>query len=175
MNALDLIQSDLSTPDAPVRVVDRHTGEVFVLAQAPAVLIASVLGQIDQAIADHLGLLRDAKRVLGDELIARMDTEGEWTQRAPGVKVSAPSPSAGTTTWDAELLRSILDDLVTEKKITADAALRACKVKVEHVPVVAGIAKLEKIPGLSERLEPARRVNPPPERKVSVKTNPGEM
>lgn len=161
--------------DGVSTIVNPDTGEVLALADAPSPVIASVLGRVDLAISDELDRLRDIKRLLGDELIRRFDAEGEWTQRAPGVRVSAPSPSAGSVTWDAELLRSILDDLVKENKITREAALRACKVKVEHVPVAAGLKALEKIPGLSARLDPARRVNPPPERKVSVKIDPREM
>lgn len=165
---LDLVRNDGT-------IVNPDTGEVLALADAPTILITTVLGRTKLAIFDALERLREVERVLGEEAIRRMDEEGEWTARAPGVKVSAPSPSAGTVHWDAELLRTILDDLVAEKKITKAAALRACKIETKYVPVVAGIAKLEKIPGISERLAVARSVTPPPARKVSVKVDAGAM
>lgn len=158
-----------------IAIVDPDSGEMFALTDAPATTIAAVLGRTKLAVGDMLDHLRSVERALGDEMISRMDAEGEWTQRSRGVRVSAPSPTAGTVTWDAELLRTILDDLVTEKKITRAAALRACKVETKHVAVIAGITKLQKLPDIAARLEPARSVGDAPARKVTVKVDAGAV
>jgi hypothetical protein len=91
------------------------------------------------------------------------------------VKVSAPSPAAGTERWDAELLRTILEDLVAEGKVTQGAALRACKIETRYVAVIPAIKKLCKNPGIEERLSRARSYDPPPARRLTVKVDAGEV
>lgn len=165
-----------STPeDGVVRVVNPDTGEVLALADAESPVIALVLGHIEQRIGDQLDAMRDIKRVLGGELIERMDKKGEWTITARGVKVVAPSPVAGTDAWDAELLDSILDDLVREGVIDQEAKLRAVEQRVTLATNMRGISALCKIPAVRERIAPAHRTLEQGPRKVSVRTNPSEL
>lgn len=174
---LDLIVVDKpGSPEEVVRLTDPDTGEMVLLADAPQELIARVLGRTELAIQDHLHYLRNAKDILGAEMLSRMDDNAEWTASSRGVKVSAPSPTAGTTSWDAEALHNVLDDLVKAKVITKAAALRACKVNVEHVPVVAGIKALLKNPKAAPAVLTAQRTSAAPRRKVTVKiTDAGEL
>lgn len=173
---LDLIQVENNgAPDQQVFIVDPDTGERLALEEAKPEQLAAVAGRVKLALDDNAALLRDALRILGDEIIGRMDAGAEWTIRARGVKVSAPSPEARTHTWDAEQLRAILDDLVKAKVISRDAALRACAQRIENVPVAAGIAKLLKVPKAREAILMARREVEPPRRTASVKINAGEI
>lgn len=152
-----------------VSVIDPDTGEVHALEVAPSGVIARVLGMIDEALASNIRSLREAKAELGDELIRRMDKTGEWTFTSKGVKVTAPSPSAGTESWDAELLDELLDHLVDEEVITREAKLRAVEQRTELVTNLVGVRALLKIPAVAERIAPARRVAQPAPRRVSVK------
>lgn len=150
--------------EAP-QVVDPDTGEIVLLANAKPVVLAAVLA----VIAEQMDDLTAAKAIVGREAISRMDRGGEWTISARGVKVSAPSPSAATVSWDAELLDSILADLVKEELIDQDARLRACSTRIETVTHAAGITKLMKIPAVADRIVLARTTHEPPARRVSVK------
>jgi hypothetical protein len=171
--AFDLVRYD--GPGKPPTIVDPDSGEVVALPDASPQLLAAVLGRAQLARQDTLDYLDEVRRALGDEIIERMDAEAEWTVGARGVKVSAPSPTAGTEQWDAELLREILDGLVNAGTITRGAGLRACKVETRHVAVPAEIKKLSKIPGVAERLAPARSVGEAPRRRVTVKIDPAEL
>lgn len=173
--SLDLIQYDKAEPWRDVSLVDPDTGEVVALSDATGPLIAAVLGRIQLALTETTEQLKEAKRLLGRELIARMDQGGEWTQRARGVKVSAPSPSAGTVKWDVELLDELLDRCVEDKLISHDAKLKAVSTRIEHVAHADGITRLLKIPAVAERMQAAKRVTEQGERPISIKFNLGEM
>ena len=160
---LDLVRRKSGTED--VELIDPDSGELVPLNEAPDTLIAAVLRQLKLAAED----IKDAQRGLGAVLIERFDKGGEWTARARGVKVSAPSPAAGAVTWDPVLLHEILDQLVTEDKITRDAALRACSTRIEYVHHHAGIVALSKIPGIAERIAPARKQAEPKPRTITIK------
>lgn len=152
-------------------VINPVTGEVLALSEAPAPVIAHVLGHVQAAIDEQLAQLYDAKRVLGAELIERMDKAGEWTVTAPGVKVIAPSPVAGTQAWDAERLDAILDELVAEGLIDQTLKLRAVEQQVSLKVNLRGVAALSKIPAVAARIAEASLEVAPPVRKASVRVN----
>lgn len=178
VDALSLIILGDKPSDA-VSLADPDTGEVVLLEDASPQLIAAVLGRIQLQIDDELQRLKDAKIWLGRTMVERMDSEGEWTQRSRGVKVTASSPAAKRYTWDGDKLRIILDELVAAKLISRAAALRACESRVENVPVISGITKLLKLaavhPEIEQRILWARSENTPGNRTVRVEVNPGEV
>lgn len=174
---LDLIVIDKpGSPEQVVNLTDPDTGEVVALQDAGRELITRVLGRTELAIQDHLDYLRSAKRTLGAELIKRMDANTEWTTHSRGVKVSAPSPTAGTVSWDAEMLDAILDQLVEEGVVNAEAKIKAVSQRAGLETHDDGIKRLLKVPAVADRIAPAKRISAAPNRSVTVKvTDPGEL
>jgi hypothetical protein len=120
--------------------------------------------------------LDEVIRVVGDEVLRRMDARGEWTLtpahlKAPGgqtraFKLSGASPAAasGRIERDAEGLYWTLDRLVAEGVL--DAAARDNAVKREEVfkAVEAGIKRLEKIGGAAaQAVADHTTIHPPTE------------
>lgn len=161
---LDLIHLDMTE----VQIVNPATGESKPLHSTEPEVIARVLGMVQASIDDHLRALYDAKRVLGNEVIGRMDRKASWTVRAPGVEITAPSPDRGAHDWDAEKLDGILSNLVDENIIDRSAKLRAVWPDTVYKTDKRAIAALLKIPGVAERVAEARIENPPSDRKVKV-------
>jgi hypothetical protein len=176
MSALDLIRMKQNPNDVVAQPVltDPDTGEMHYLADAPTALLARVLGLVQAEIDRNLEYLYEAKRTLGREAIERMDKQGNWTMKYPGVKIVAPSPTAGTEEWDAEELDRILDELVAEGVLEREAKLRAVTPHMSLRVDKRGLTQLLKIPVVRERIAPARRWATPP-RKASVRVNPREL
>lgn len=149
--------------DLELHLLDRATGETIALTEAPDDLLCEALAEID----DRRRELADARRLIGDEVIARMDRQASWTMTAGGRKITAPS-SAPEVEWDAEMLHGVLNALVVDKVITMDAALRACEMRVEYRPLARGLAALEKIPTAAERIALCRTSTPRASRSVRV-------
>lgn len=162
----------LITPDG---ITNPDTGEVLPLDQIPTNALARVLGLVQHSIDRNLDALYDAKRVLGGEMIERMDRTGEWTVNAQGVKIIAPSPTAGTTDWDAEKLEAILDELVEEGVLNREGKLRAVTQEVVLKVDKRGVNALLKIPVVAERIEAARMFTPQSARKASVRVDPRQL
>lgn len=177
MEALDLIVIDKrGLPDQTISLTDPDTGEVVPLTECGRELCARVLGRTKQAIDDHLDYLRTAQHHIGQRVLSLMDDNAEWTIGSRGVKVTAPSPTAGTEGWDAELLDKILSGLVDKNVITQEAKLKAVSQKVETVTHPAGIRALLKRPDVAKAMKRARTKIDPPARRVTVKvTDPGEL
>jgi hypothetical protein len=176
MSARDLIRLKKNPDDVlsmPV-LADPETGEMHYLPDAPTALLARVLGMVQAEIDANLEYLYEAKRMLGREAIARMDKQGNWTMKYPGVQIVAPSPTAGTEEWDAEELERILAELVEEGVLEREAKLRAVEPHFSLRVDKRGVAQLLKIPAVRDRIAPARRWATPP-RKASVRVNPREL
>src|SRR4051812_17352596 len=63
--------------------------------------------------ADHLtGLAKEAKAVVSDELVRRMDRQGRWTLHHGDLTIRSSSPAAGTERYDDEQLAAALARLV---------------------------------------------------------------
>lgn len=152
-----------------VAIVDEQTGEVIALVDASREVIAQGLRDIEL----RLNALVDLKRVLADALITRMDANASWTTAARGVKVTAPRPTRGQWDWDGADLAAILDDLVNEGVITLDAKLAACQPRTEFKVLLRGVDALMAIPGVAERILPARREAPEKPRRVKVEVKRG--
>lgn len=144
-------------------LLDRETGETVALSQAGDDLLADALEHLDEAKRQ----VADARRVIGDEVIGRMDARALWTMQAGGRKLSAPSP-APTVEWDVPLLRKVLAELVEDGVIGEDAADRACEPVVEWRVHARGITALERIPGVAERIALCRTSTPRQARSVRL-------
>jgi hypothetical protein len=93
------------------------------------------LGELGSFVdnVEHLKRVADeARGIVGDEGIRRLDRK--WTRRVDvdGVtfKLEAPSPEAGTTKYDTDLLKAALERLVAEDLIDPEGARGA----LEEVP-----------------------------------------
>lgn len=81
--------------------------------------------------AKHLtSIAREAREMVGAELIRRLDRSGKWTRHVGEFTVSAPSPEAGTLKYDSEKLRAELLLLVAADVIDY-AAVDAAVERVE--------------------------------------------
>jgi hypothetical protein len=59
--------------------------------------------------ADHLtSLAKEAKGIVSDELVRRMDRVGKWTLHEGGLTIKSSSPAAGTEKYDDERLADAL-------------------------------------------------------------------
>lgn len=167
------------------------TGEVIDLASATD---ADVVDYIEQANAAREQI--DAfKARASTELIERMDRSGEWTRRVKvgetTYEIKAPSPTAGTESYDEEALieavkrlrrEGVIDasavgktvrhivtvEFVTGSEVEANkiteqakADVRATEVKHETKIAKTGINALSKIPGAAEAVEACKRVSEP--------------
>lgn len=110
------------------------------LARAEPLLLAEAVDEI----AALKGEMSDAETVLREELVRRLDRSGQWTRRYRHgdveYEVKAPSPDAGTTSYNAALLEEKLRQHVAAEEIDADAADGALERTVTvtfRVPITA--------------------------------------
>lgn len=124
------------------------TGEVLDLAEAQPEALADAVVQSEQL----RGELADLESVISAELVRRLDRSASWTMRvgdpagARQFEIKAPSPDAGTTGYDAELLLQELRALVERGTIDASAAGRALERTVTitlRLPIGADPRKVE--------------------------------
>lgn len=126
--------------------------------------------------ADHLvSLAEEAKGIVSDELIGRMDKRGKWTIHEGGLTIKSSSPAAGTEKYDDERLADALQALVDDDLIDAEAALAAIERVVPPAPdpywkqKPAGIKSLLKLGGrVAEAVLSAAVTTTPPRRAAKV-------
>lgn len=140
------------------------TGEIELADDASTETLAVVLRELQKLLLDT----GQKKRWVGGLMIAKMDAGAAWTARAAGVKVTGKSPQADTIEWDVTALDAILDELVAEGVITAEAKTAAVSQRIELVKHAAGIKALEKLPAVAERIAAAKSIVPAGDRHVSV-------
>lgn len=115
-------------------VVDRKTGEVLVLEDAPDEQLAAFCTNLQDLRAE----LGEAEALVHQELVARLDRNASWTLRVGDPEssaqweITAPSPTAGTESYPEVELEVELAGLVDEGTISPDAADAA----LERVVVV---------------------------------------
>jgi hypothetical protein len=126
--------------------------------------------------AAHLAAItREAKTVVSDELVRRLDRGGKWTRHEEGFKITSPSPAAGSVSFDTEKLRAALADLLDADLIDEEAATAA----LEHVhppppapywkQKAAGIGALLKLGGdVAAAIEGCKVDVEPPKRTAKV-------
>jgi hypothetical protein len=115
--------------------------------------------------------LRTQKRLVTEELLARMDKSASWTMHLPGMKVTGQSP-APEESWNGAELREALLRLADEGVITAEAVDAAVETVVSYKPRKAGISALRKLGGpVAEVVDSLRRLDQR-DRRVSVTVTP---
>ena len=106
-------------------VAHPKTREVITLNTATDAQLAALKVACEEVALD----LVKANDLLGEEVLGRMDRSAEWTKHVrigdETFTFTAPSPNAGTTAYDAELLEIALDELVDTGTIDADTAEKA--------------------------------------------------
>lgn len=163
--------TDLTTTGPDVRVLDVRTGEIVEimdLALAEPEELASVaVDVLDEAIAS----MRGARGLIEDELIRRLDRRKKWTLRFGAVEdgvqweIVAPSPKAGSTTYDDVVLLEGLRALVTANAIDEDAAAAAlCRT----VTLIAEVGVHVDLSELADKLSGVDAIAGVPVRAVTV-------
>jgi hypothetical protein len=126
----------------PLTVVSPITGELIQLDADDATL-AGYLADV----REHESLLREAKTLVGSELLRRMDAAATWTIHLPNsVTITAPSPAPGEE-FDELALRTALLELADEGVITPSAVDRAVEPVVTYKTHAVGIRALRKLGG----------------------------
>lgn len=157
MSGMDL------THAVDVQLVDPSTGELLTLDAT-----TDLLGEFLDHVRDVEAQLREQKRAVSRELHARMDREGLWTVRLPGLTVSGQSPAR--VEYDGDQLHDALEQLVAADLISETASLAACESVTEWKPKVAGINRLIKLGGRVAELVKACAADVPPEsRRITIK------
>jgi hypothetical protein len=127
-------------------LINRASGEILDAVTARALLAAAGIDDPRDAATVELAAFVDnarglrsitdeARGVVSDELLRRMDLDGCWTWRDGGYEVKAPSPEAGTTAYHTGLLREALQRLVAECVISPQASSSAVERVVATVDV----------------------------------------
>lgn len=119
-------------------IVSPVTGEAIDLGAH-----ANDLAHAIDHVRDLEAQLRNVKRQIADELIARMDRAAAWTLTADDWKISAPSPSR--LEYDAEKLATVLTRLVADGRLDPDAARRA--IVLEPKVKRAGLEAIRRLGG----------------------------
>ena len=127
------------------------TGEVIDLVDAPDVELAEFIENLDNARA----AVQDAKRIVSDEAIRRMDVAAMWTLRAGPYQMRTASPEPEELYGEKRrieyqngaALREALNRLVDEKLISVEAADAAVETVVLYKVRKGGVLKLLKLGG----------------------------
>lgn len=137
-----------AAPSGEIQVFDPSTGVVTTVIDAKHILACAGLvdpacEDVDAALGDApfaglvtfasqaaalLAVVREADNRVREELPFRLDRRSSWTVREAGHTINAPSPEAGTTAYNSELLRDALAALVAGQVIEQEAADRALEV-----------------------------------------------
>jgi hypothetical protein len=146
-------------------ILDPRNGEVVKVSEASDEWLAGFLGWV-KALERQA---RDAKAIIRDEVIARMDRNARWTLPTPAGKLTAPSPTV--VDYDPATLRANLQELVAQGTISAEAAAQAVdydqpKLKVSK----AGVNALKRLgePDVDDAIALATK---PGSRNVSLETS----
>jgi hypothetical protein len=123
-------------------VIHPFTGETFDLSVSTTDDLASFLTEV----REYESRLKEAKRIVTDETLRRLDERASWTLRTPDYTLKAPSPAPGEE-WDEIALRSDLWQLVDDGVITEDAAGAAVETVVSYKVKTAGVNALRKLGG----------------------------
>jgi hypothetical protein len=123
-------------------LVHPATGEVIRLSAA-----TSVLAEQLESIRMLENRLRDAKALISDEVLARMDREGVWTAHLDGLTIKGSSP--GSVEYDAQGLWQDLQDFRTANPgvLSEEAVARAVAPVTVYKASARGVAALAKLGG----------------------------
>lgn len=128
-NGADASTAIAKRPD--VRLLDVQTGQLVEIDDITTAETDELARVLDETVAGATAALGEIREAVEQELVARLDRRRKWTLRvgdpAAGVQweISAPSPTAGTTTYDLDELRRSLKNLVHMDEIDEEAAAAA--------------------------------------------------
>jgi hypothetical protein len=118
-------------------------------------------------LRDFESQLREHKRAVTRELLARFDRTAKWTHHFEGLKIAGQSP-APTEEWDGLELREALLSLVDSGQLTVEAVDAAVEQVISLKVRKQGVAQLRKVGGeVAETINRLCRTSEP-ERRVSV-------
>ena len=128
---------------APVTLTNPSTGEVLTL-ESPT----GDLGRYLADVREMESYVKEAKNIVQQEILRRMDKDALYTVRVPGagLKLSGSSP-APSEEFDELALREALLVLVDEDVVTIEAVDRAVEPVVTYKARMAGIKALRKLGG----------------------------
>lgn len=154
----------MSTDLQPVEeFVSPATGEVLTLA-SPTPDLAGYLADI----RDLESRIREHKRVVTGELLARLDRNAAWTEHlSGGLKISSPSP-APVEEFDELALREELLQCVDRGELSIEAVDRAVETIVTYKARKTGINAIRKISPEMEQLVNGYRRMVEKDRRVTV-------
>jgi hypothetical protein len=130
---------------------DRATTQVVAKAPAPRLIAVPGTGEaldLDAATPDDLAevfdtaqqaesALRGFRRLIGDELLARMDHDASYTHRSQHWEVKGEGPRGYA--YDGKTLWIALSRLVLRHAISADAARAAVRIDEVYTPRRRGV------------------------------------
>jgi hypothetical protein len=122
-------------------LVNPATGEALTL-ESPS----PDLGRYLADIREIESVVREHKRIVSRELLARMDRTASWTLRAEGLKIVGQSP-APPEEWDGAELRQALLKHVDAGRLSVEAVDAAVETIISYKPRKAGITALRKLGG----------------------------
>lgn len=156
------MSSELTTTIGPRVFPMPATGEAVAL-DGPTEDLAAHMADIRQLESE----LREAKALIANEVMQRMDRDALWTQRVGPWEVKGESPER--VEYDPEALSKTLDDLLEMGAISLGAADAALEEVTTYKPRVRGLNALIKLGGeVKERIEACQRPVDKP-RRLSVK------
>lgn len=139
MSGTDLIRPD----EDQLILVHPLTQEAIDLVGAPNDLLARFLSDLRNSEL----ALKEAKRIVSDEVLRRQDHAGEWTTRAEGgwvLKGQSPEP---VKEYDELALRSELLELVDRGVLNIEAVDRAVQTNITYKAREDGLNRLRKLGG----------------------------
>jgi hypothetical protein len=121
-----------------LQVFDPGAGELVRAVDAQALLAAggipdpaeaetTELAAFDENARTLADIAKEARGIVGDELVHRLDMDRCWTLHEGEWTITAPSPEAGTVGYDAEALHAVLSAAVEAKTISQTAMNAAVK------------------------------------------------
>jgi hypothetical protein len=110
-------------PSTELTVLDRVTGELVNVRTETTERLAAYIDDLGELRAQ----LAEGESVVNDELLHRLDMGASWTERVGDFELKAPSPTAGTETYDAGALEAVLAGLIVRERISEDAGSAACR------------------------------------------------
>lgn len=113
-------------------LIDTDSGEVYPVS-ATSLLESSELLPLGEADTSDLAkfidnvielghIASEARGMVSDELVARLDANACWTLRVDGWQLKTASPAAGSVSYDVSQLRAALETLVADGVISRAAA-----------------------------------------------------
>lgn len=140
----------------PQEVVDPETGELIPRSDPAA------CGGLIERLRQLEHRLRTLKAWANDAILEQMDAEAQWTLHAGGLKLSAPSPTAGDVVWDLDELAKLQDHLSPERYG------ELVRQVVTYEPQTAKLRNAAKAGGDIERIITQAQTLKPKRRYVSV-------